>query len=344
MSKNRHDFYMSVASAMAVVAAVTSGTPAVVRRVMDAAGVAKLDISISLASRPARTLSRPAGEALRRSLQRILGAKDGLDDAALAALAQLRRGDGTVIEHDAAAEEAWAAATELRLGSDAMPVLFEPPEVTLLTTPALPLCGIPCTPYYSTRCCERSDVVLTWSCQAAQPVSGVQSHRSSGAVGEQSDWPERAWLQLGQGASFTPTAEHAGATLRVVATPPALPCQLPLQRTLVVGVVAAPPPRPVLAARLAALASVEPRREQAAPEASSGASAEARPEDRHSVRVMCYNLLADAYRRSWNDTGGVHSYCDPSFTVGKLRLPRLLSEILAADPDVACLQEVDVSW
>lgn len=330
---------MAVFGAIAVMCA--SVTPAVVRRVVDAAGVAKLEISLSFSSRPARTLCRPAGEALRRSLRRILGAKDGLDDAALAALAQLRHGDGSVIEHDVAAEEAWAAATELRLGSDAMSVMFDPPEVMMLAAPALPLCGTPCTPYYVTRCCERSDVVLTWSCQAAPPAGGAHLNRSGGnALDERGDPPGSVWLQLGQGVSFTPTAEHVGATLRVVATPPALRCELPLQQTLVVGVVAAPPRRPVLAARLGVLASLEPAREQA-PE---GTSLEAHPKEPPTVRVMCYNLLADAYRRSWNEPGGVHSHCDPAITAGGVRLPQLLSEILAAKPDVACLQEVDVSW
>jgi hypothetical protein len=327
-----------------IVMMAASATPAVVRRVLDAAGVAKLEISLSSASRPVRTLSRPAGEALRRSLQRLSGAKGGLDDAALAALAQLRRGDGTVIEHDLAAEEAWAAATELRLGSEIMSVLFDPPEVPTLITPAVPLCGISCTPYYVTRCCERADVVLTWSCQAAPPTGGAQINSSAVTAGDnRGGAPGAAWQPLGQGASFTPTAEHAGATLRVVATPPALPSQLPLQSTLVVGVIAAPPPRPVLASRLAALASAAQAREPT-PRASAHLSPEARSKAPPSIRVLCYNLLADSYRRSWDEPGGVHSHCDPAFTIGGVRLPRLLSEILAANPDVACLQEVDLNW
>jgi mRNA deadenylase 3'-5' endonuclease subunit Ccr4 len=55
------------------------------------------------------------------------------------------------------------------------------------------------------------------------------------------------------------------------------------------------------------------------------------------LRLMSYNLLADSYRRNWDEPGGVHSYCDPALTAGPARLPRLLSEIFCAAPDVACL-------
>jgi len=232
----------------AIAVMVAASTPAVVRRVLDAAGVAKLEISLALASKPERMLSRPSGEALRRSLQRISGAKGSVDDTALSALAALHRADGSAISHDTAAEEAWATAAELRVGVESLLVLFNPPEVTQLESPAAPLCGVPCTPFFSTRCCARPEVVLTWQCSELRTSEAGTDGTIATASTESSTWRD-----VGQGASFTPSIQYRDQLLRVVATPPALPHCAPLERRLVLGRVAVAPPRPVLEERLRAL-------------------------------------------------------------------------------------------
>ena len=316
------------ASAALATLAAASGAPAVVRRVCEGVG-SKLEISVALGSRPLRTLSRPAGEPLRRSLQRLAGAKGALNDTELSELAQLVREDGTRIDHDVLVEHAWASAAELRLGGEAVPVLFDPPEVATLASPAAPLCGIPSTPFFTTRQCKLSEVVLTW--WLVDPERCDVASSGIGAAGALScsnaDPSARGWRKVGHGVSFTPGIKDVGATLHVVATAPALPNRDPLNHSLNIGKIAQPPPRPVLEARLKTL------------EESAGTL---RSSDR--LRVMSYNMLADAYRRTWDEPGGPHSYCDRSLTVGATRIPRLLSEILSASPDIACLQEVDVNW
>jgi len=304
---------MAAAPTVAVLAAAATA-PAVVRRVLDPSGAKRLEISLSLASRPTRTLSRRSDEAVRRGLARIAGVKGGGDGALAAAVALLRQEDGSEICLDAPAEEAWSSAGRLRVGGETVEVLYDPPEVVELASPAFPLVGVPLAPLCRTRHCEAGEVQLRWEAASSAPAEAG---------------PASQWRPVGSGPSFAPPAGLAGYSLRVIATPPPLPGRSPLEASRELGSVVEPPARPLLEARLRSL---------------GGGAEGGGGEGGDRLRVMSYNCLADTYRRSWDEPGSVHSYCDPSLTAGGLRLPRLLSEVLAASPDVAALQEVDVSW
>ncbi|CAK8988501.1 2' [Durusdinium trenchii] len=56
------------------------------------------------------------------------------------------------------------------------------------------------------------------------------------------------------------------------------------------------------------------------------------------LRVMTYNLLADAYKHHFDK---MYSYCPGEFLDLNYRASLQLQEVLAQDPDVLCLQEVD---
>jgi mRNA deadenylase 3'-5' endonuclease subunit Ccr4 len=65
------------------------------------------------------------------------------------------------------------------------------------------------------------------------------------------------------------------------------------------------------------------------------------PDD--ELRVLSYNLLADLYASREVDQERMYNHCPVEFLARRRRMPLLLYEMLAYQPDVICLQEVDAS-
>lgn len=121
---------------------------------------------------------------------------------------------------------------------------------------------------------------------------------------------------VGEGWAYTPTDEDVGATLRVEATAPISGVRVASPPS---GIVAAAPARPAARERLASLG--EPRVD--------------------GVRVMTYNVLADAYSHTWSQ---LYPYLSPANADAEGRLPKAMEDVRLARPDVVCLQEVDAKW
>lgn len=64
-------------------------------------------------------------------------------------------------------------------------------------------------------------------------------------------------------------------------------------------------------------------------------------QDHSKLRVMSYNLLADLYTSRQIDQQSMYNHCKPEFLRRSRRMPLLVYEILAYQPDIICLQEVD---
>jgi hypothetical protein len=64
-------------------------------------------------------------------------------------------------------------------------------------------------------------------------------------------------------------------------------------------------------------------------------------QDPSKLRVMSYNLLADLYTSRQIDQQHMYNHCQPEFLRKSRRMPLLVYEILAYQPDIICLQEVD---
>lgn len=118
---------------------------------------------------------------------------------------------------------------------------------------------------------------------------------------------------VGDGDAYTPAA--AGGALRVEAR---VGDDDPIFADL--GFVVFAAPRPEHAARLAALGPPRPG----------------------EVRVLTYNVLADAFRHTWD--AGIHTHCAAPLTVAGRRAPIAVAEVLSYGPSIACLQEVDDKW
>ena len=45
------------------------------------------------------------------------------------------------------------------------------------------------------------------------------------------------------------------------------------------------------------------------------------------IRVVTYNVLADAYRHTWD--AGIHTHCEPRYTTAERRIPMAIDEVLS---------------
>ena len=62
---------------------------------------------------------------------------------------------------------------------------------------------------------------------------------------------------------------------------------------------------------------------------------------RADVRVMTYNVLADAYSHTWST---MYPYFAPDLARAESRLQKVLEDVRVADADIVALQEVDKKW
>ncbi len=60
------------------------------------------------------------------------------------------------------------------------------------------------------------------------------------------------------------------------------------------------------------------------------------------IRVVTYNVLADAYRHTWD--AGIHTHCEPRYTKAGRRIPMAIDEVLSYAPSIIALQEIDPRW
>ena len=60
------------------------------------------------------------------------------------------------------------------------------------------------------------------------------------------------------------------------------------------------------------------------------------------IRVVTYNVLADAYRHTWD--AGIHTHCEPRYTTAERRIPMAIDEVLSFAPSIIALQEIDPRW
>jgi CCR4-NOT transcription complex subunit 6 len=147
----------------------------------------------------------------------------------------------------------------------------------------------------------------------------MASHTQSQDTGE-------VWCEVGQGKTYTPTAEDVGHILKLecvaidgsTGRPLAAPHQTQTSR-----VIPAPSPTP------RRLISVNPMDGLAAVETDG------RTTTSGTFTVLSYNVLSDLYA-----TSDLYSYCPPWALAWSYRRQNLLREIVGYHADILCLQEV----
>lgn len=290
----------------AVLCGALAPLPIVVRRAGDA-----LLIEVRHEDQPPKILQRPVTEVLSSSLRRVGKAfvkKSGKQNHPEPCF--LFDSHGFELDPSMSALEAWLSAAQLRIGSRELDVLCEPAEVLSLSLSTVPLVGVPLMPFVKTRDCDERHCQWTWERLPPNSIDG------------------NAWQQVAFGREYVPSKADVGSRLRVRAKPPApgrdeAALSFLAREAEAVEAVTLAPPRRLLGRRVSAMQN--PRRAD-------------------GFRVLSYNLLADCYSRHWDGRGSVHSYCSPQVTRAEWRMPRLLEEVLAFEPDIVLLQEVDAAW
>jgi 2',5'-phosphodiesterase len=59
------------------------------------------------------------------------------------------------------------------------------------------------------------------------------------------------------------------------------------------------------------------------------------------IRVVSYNILADAYSHTW---GGLYPYLSRAAASADYRMQLALADVRGLSADIVCLQEVDTKW
>lgn len=227
--------------------------------------------------------------------------------------------DGVVSE-DTLNQDAWVHGRTLRVGASRFLVHVNPPVIEDLRIPRRPLAGIPQRPAISLRFAEASE--CRWQWFRARPQAGQ-------APSEEQDRWERIEDGGGDAMVYTPGERDVGKQLKLECTPRRMAG--PGAALEVSGDVAS---------------AVTDSEVVPGPAKSAGegrhALAAGRDVGKSGVRVMSYNLLASAYADTEVARTQLFGYVPRWAMHTEYRKQLQLQEILGFQPDIVCLQELDM--
>jgi 2',5'-phosphodiesterase len=279
-----------------------------------------------------RTLSRPACEPLSKALARLRAAlapppkrlsradkrarsssagAPGRVDAGPAdnVYVAVLDGAGVALDEDSVSNaQAWVAGHVLAVDTHRYPVRLNVPLISHLRLAFdVPCCGYPLLPTpVGLQFCTPDTVAWRWT-----------RHVTGGSD-----------VMVCTTQRYVPVDQDIGCVLSCT-------CTLPL-----LDAPPAPGARWEAATARAVTQQVLPRRDRGAALQRLAALGSPR-RSAGSVRIMSYNVLADAYAHTW---GRLYPYLQPQHSGPGYRLPAALHDVAAAGADVVCLQEVDVKW
>lgn len=149
---------------------------------------------------------------------------------------------------------------------------------------------------------------------AAYPAPAPREQRTDGGD---------SWYEVGQGKSYTPTADDVGHILKLECTPMDAKTRQPVAA-----------PSTLLTSRVIPAPSPTPRRMVSVYGEGTSEIGD-RPIKPGTFTVVSYNVLADLYA-----TNEMYSYCPPWALSWAYRRQNLLKELVGYRADILCLQEV----
>ena len=280
-----------------------------------------------------RTLSRPAGEPLAKALARLRAAlapppkrQSRADRRARSSAGAPARSEaeppvagvyvavldaaGVALDEEVVSNaEAWRPGHVLVVDTLRWPVRLNVPVISHLRLAfELPSVGYPLLPTpVGLQFCTPDTVTWSWT------------RHGKGGAGD---------VTVGSSQRYVPGDQDVGCMLSCT-------CTLPTP----VDVPTGPGTRWEAASARAVTQQVLPCRDRGA--ALTRLTALGGPPPRGAIRIMSYNVLADAYAHTW---GRLYPYLQPQHAGPGYRLPMALHDVAAAGPDVVCLQEVDLKW
>ena len=291
-------------------------------------GASTMTIALRVGGRP-RNMNRERAEPCSKALGRIgksaapprprgAGKKAEPPAAAAEAVAVcLRDAQGREVPGETPNEEAWVQGGTLRLGEDVLRVERNPPTVASIGSERRPTVGFELRPSFSVDFGEPDLCLWNWERQAPQEKAPAAA--------------EAAWEDTGgTGHAYVPSEADAGKRLRVTCTPRGRAAPGASPGALREG-------EPVAVAMDGV---VEPS-SQGRPWDGRREGRWARAAGAGTCRVMTYNLLAEMYSSSETAKTKLFRYVLPENLDWDYRKQLQLQEVLGAQADVICFQEVD---
>ncbi|XP_042912398.2 2',5'-phosphodiesterase 12 [Parasteatoda tepidariorum] len=209
--------------------------------------------------------------------------------------------------------EAWAQATQLKIGELSFDVKFNFPSVISLNLPEYILSGCSIRPRFRLECANLEDCCFIWyRSQSKDKFNDLLNIHGSGDLIIEED---RIWLKVSEGFIYTTCSDDIGCFLKVVCIPRRGKYVGQDYSTASVGEVQAVPEKLPFE-----------KRQKFTPNLT---------ED-DSIRCVSYNTLANTYveKRKF-------PYCSEKARNNYYRKQLLLKELIGYNSDIICLQEVE---
>ena len=299
-----------------------------------------------------RPADEPAGKALARLRATVEKARkktaskkktDGDGDAASPPLpiATLRESpSGAALDPETPNADAWVSGRTLVVdGVGSFRVRVNAPSLESVVVAGYPVVGSPlvAAPFGARHCDEDEDLAYEWFRRVTRDDEEKETGANAGENAVASD------VLVGVGRAYVPTPADEGRVLVVTATPKPprgddAPCGAPASFATARATAAARP-RPDAAKRMKRFVPSSEEERVSAEERGGGTSDVA--DDASVVRIMTYNVLADAYSHTW---ASLYPYYSAANADPHARLPLAMQDVLLASPEIVALQEVDRKW
>lgn len=219
--------------------------------------------------------------------------------------------NGRLVDENLVNKDAWQDGSVLRIGEQSYDVELNPPTIISLLLPTSFMSGFPIFPLIELDFAEKHLCSYNWFKST--------SHSTSEAAVPTT--PSNCiWQMAGSDFCYTPTVLDIGCFLKLECTPASA------QRTSVVKSEATSS-EPIAAGP------------GDCPFDTRHLYTRKRIEDTKALRIVSYNILADAYAKDEFALKMLYPYCPPYALSIQYRQQLLLKELIGYNADVICLQE-----
>jgi 2',5'-phosphodiesterase len=308
-----------------------------------------------------RPADEPAGKALARLRATVEKARkktaskkkktDGDGDAASPPppIATLRESpSGAALDPETPNADAWVSGRTLVVdGVGSFRVRVNAPSLESVAVAGDPVVGSPlvAAPFGARHCDEDEDLAYEWFRRVTRDdTDGADAERNETGANAGKNAVASDVL-VGVGRAYVPTPADEGRVLVVTATPKPprgdeAPCGAPASFATARATAAARP-RPDAFKRMVTFVPSSTSSQRVSSDERGSRTSDELPDDASVVRIMTYNVLADAYSHTW---ASLYPYYSAANADPHARLPLAMQDVLLADPEIVALQEVDRKW
>ncbi|XP_076821644.1 2',5'-phosphodiesterase 12-like isoform X1 [Clavelina lepadiformis] len=281
-----------------------------------------------------RTVSRmistlnPKKKKPPKKLQKVEGAESVHDEVMANPKISLLDAEEKEISLNCLSIEAWKQTKFLLINDDHYPVLYNPPIISQIKLSSVPLAGMTMYPRLQFRHSTANESKFTWYRTVHKDFSNlVETDNATECAHHDMNLENSSeWNEVGQSQTYTPSVDDIGHRIGLSVTPGnekyqanKSHCGVQCGKT-VSGSVKAGPNMCIFDERHKLINGRCPN---------------------DSVRVVCYNILADCYAETDTAKTLLFPYCSNEFMKIDYRIQLLQKELYGYHSDIIFLQEVD---